>query len=74
MTFTESTEQEISSVTTLRRFCLAVIEHDRTDKQCYLSEAIRHRITLINSGEFTSEYLDGLAEGLRFGLLTEVRS
>ena len=69
MTLPESTEQAISSVTTLRRFCLAVIEHDRTDKQRYLSEAIAHRITLINSGDFTSEYLDGLTDGLRRGLL-----
>ena len=69
MTLPESTDQAISSITTLRRFCLAVIEHDRTDKQRYLSEAITHRITLINSGEFTSDYLDGLADGLRNGLL-----
>ena len=68
MTIPESTEQATESVTTLRHFCLAVIEHDRTDKERYLSEAISHRITLINSGRFTSEYLDGLADGLRNGL------
>ena len=69
MTLPESTEQAISSVTTLRRFCLAVIEHDRTDQQRYLSEAITHRIKLINSGDFTADYLDGMADGLRNGLL-----
>ena len=69
MTIPESTEQATESVTTLRRFCLAVIEHDRTDKQRYLSEAISHRIRVIDSGRFTSDYLDGLADGLRNGLL-----
>ena len=68
MTLPESTEQAISSVTTLRRFCLAVIEHDRTDKQRYLSEAMTLRIELLKSGDFTSEYLDGLADGLRNGI------
>jgi len=69
MTVPESTKQAIEIATTFRRFCLAVIEHDRTDKQRYLSEAISHRITLINSGRFTSDYLDGLADGLRGGFL-----
>ena len=68
MTLTESTEQAIESVTTLRRFCLAVIEYDRTDQQRYLSEAMRLRIELLKSGGFTDEYLDGLRDGISHSL------
>ena len=68
MTLPESTEQASSTVTTLRRFCLAVIEHDRTDQQRYLSEAMRLRIELLKSGDFTSEYLDGLRDGISHSL------
>ena len=69
MTIPESTEQAISNVATLRRFCLAVIEHDRTDKQRYLTEAMLLRAALIKSEDFTSDYLDGMADGLRNGLV-----
>ena len=69
MTFTESTDQAAHNVATFRRFCLAVLEYHRTDKHRYLHEAMTLRVELIKSGEFTDDYLNGVADGLRSGVV-----
>jgi hypothetical protein len=49
---------------TFKTFCIAVIKHHQTDSDQSLATAMKLRNELIRSGEFNSEFLDGLVAGL----------
>lgn len=45
-----------------------------TDKQRYLTELLNVRLQLIKTEVFTAEFLDGIADGIRYGLCTPASS
>jgi hypothetical protein len=45
-----------------------------TDKQRYLTEAMHVRIQLLKTEAFTSDFLDGLSDGIRYGLFSPANS
>ena len=47
-----------------KSFCIAVIKYHQTDAQKDLVKAMQLRNELIRSGEFSSDFLDGLIVGL----------
>jgi len=54
----------------IEQFVELIRQYVLTDKDRFLNEAMKLRIQLINSEEqyFTASYLDGLMDGMRFGL------
>ena len=45
-----------------------------TDKQRYLTEAMNVRIQLLKTETFTSDFLDGVSDGIRYGLFSPANS
>ena len=46
----------------------------QTDKQRYLTEAMNVRIQLLKTEAFTSDFLDGVTDGIRYGLFSPASS
>jgi len=49
---------------TYKTFCIAVIKYHQTDSDQALVTVMKLRNELIRSGEFSSDFLDGLVSGL----------
>ena len=45
-----------------------------TDKQRYLTEAMNVRLQLVKTEVFTPDFLDGVIDGIRYGLCTPANS
>ena len=45
-----------------------------TDKQRYLTDAMHVRIQLLKTEAFTSDFLEGIDEGIRYGLFSPANS
>ena len=45
-----------------------------TDKQRYLTEAMNVRIQLLKTETFTSDFLDGVSDDIRYGLFSPANS
>ena len=70
MTVPESTEQAINVHQSLTDFILYTRRFWRFDRQRDLTAAMEARAELLQSGEFTSDFLDGLSYGLKLPLST----
>ena len=65
---TDATKTAISAmqqVTLFNAYTDACRNYHRTDKQRFLRDAMEIRKELINSGAFTSDYLDGISMGMQ---------
>ena len=69
MTIPESTEQAISVKQSLTDFIFNTRRYWRFNKQRYLTAAMKARADLMQFGEFTSDFLDGLSYGLKLPLM-----
>ena len=70
MTIPESTEQAISVQQSLTDFIFHTRRFWRFDQRRDLHAAMDARAELLQSGEFSSDFLDGLTYGLRLPLST----
>ena len=64
----------MTSVDLFKLYVGLVRRYWETDKQRYLTEAMNVRLQLIKTEVFTPEFLDGIADGIRYGLCTPARS
>ena len=56
------------TVATYQAFCLAIIHYYKTNKERFLCDAMTHRRELIKAKAFTSDFLDGVQDGLQYSI------
>ena len=66
MALSESTIKAVNDVENYRCFLHWAAQYQATDKERCLLEAVTYRQQLISSGFATSDFLDGVQEGMKY--------